>query len=110
MSDVNPLDDKRNWTEEKTWIIPLKITAMVDDAKKYDDVMAAFVKNLLNEIRSVTARLDKKGVKVAFGEPITNPEDADAVFKAAKGEVVSKESLANMVADLVNKKDKENKQ
>lgn len=107
MSDTNPLENKSNWTQEKTWIIPLKITVLVDDATKYNDVMEAFVKNFLNELRSIASTLDKRGCKINFGEPIINPDDADAVFKAAKGEVVSKANLASMVADLVKQeKDK----
>lgn len=107
-TNKNPLENKGNWTQEKTWVIPLKVTALVDDATRYDDVMAAFIKNLLNEIRSVTSRLDKRGVKVSFGEPITNPDDADAVFKAAKGEVVSKIHLEGVVADLIKKEKEKN--
>ena len=108
MSDTKPLENKDNWTQEKTWIIPLKITVLVDDATKYDDVMEAFVKNFLNELRNIASTLDKRGCKINFGQPITNPDDANAVFKAAKGEIVSKANLQSIVADLV-KQEKEKK-
>lgn len=108
MGEQHPLKDQKNWNKEKIWVVPLKITAMVDDVNKYDDAMENFVKNLRNEIRSLAKRLEKQGINVETGEAIKDPESAENVFKAAKGEVVSKDSLKDMVADILKqgKKDK----
>lgn len=107
MDEQHPLKDKKNWNKEKTWVIPLKITAMVDDVTKYDDAMETFIKNLLNEMRTMTKRIEKQGIVITAGEPIKDPESAENVFKAAKGEVVSKDSLKDIVAALVKEQKKE---
>lgn len=57
MSD-NPLSDKSRLKEHKTWILPLEVSVLVDDATKYDAQMEEFIKNLVNELRGFTKMAD----------------------------------------------------
>lgn len=74
---TNPLADKKNWTNPKTWVIPLAITVMVDDATKYDASMKTQVDRIVNELRGICANFDKTGKQLIIkgGEPIKNIEE-----------------------------------
>jgi len=92
MNEQHPLQDKANWKEKKSWIFPLEITAMVDNANEYDDAMVNFSKRILGEFTALCRHYTKNGLSVSFLEPVKDP----AKFKELVKSMQVKEKMAEM--------------
>lgn len=109
MSEANPLLDKSKW-EPKTWVVPLMITVMVDDASKYDMHMDKLVKNVVNELRRITANFDKSRgqLSIEAGMPVKDPSVWETLSQP--GAAVPTSKLEDMVRDMLTKMKKEEKE
>lgn len=99
--ELQNLQNPNNWTQEKTWVVPLKITIMVDDASKYDAQMKQMVGRIVNEIRSVSRHFDKSGKQliIEIGDVVTDVSKWGVVSNSEE----SKKSLEDTVAIAVAK-------
>jgi hypothetical protein len=98
---THPLEDPKNWAQEKKWIVPLEFTAKVDDASQYDEAMAKVLREVLNELRSIVSNNFDKGKGmffVSFGEPIKDVKKFKEVAKTvASNEVVQSLNIQEMI-------------
>jgi len=104
--NTHPLNDPKNWTQEKRWIIPVEVCIKVDDATKYDAEMQSTITNVLNELRSICSTLDggRRMLTVLFRDPIKNADKFnDALEQVTSKEVVSKLNIQELVAQEIAK-------
>ena len=97
---THPLEDPKNLTQEKKWIVPLEFTVRVDDASQYDEAMAKVLKEVLNEVRAIVSNFDKgKGIFfISFGEPIKDVKKFKEVVKTvASNEIVQSLNIQEMI-------------
>jgi hypothetical protein len=105
-NEANPLNDPRNWTQEKVWIVPVEIRIKVDDASKYDVEMQTTVNNVLNELRSVCGNFDsgRKLLTVSFKDPIKDTSKFYEIAESLKSnETVKKLNIQELIAQEVAK-------
>ena len=106
--DQSPLKNPANWNKPKTWIIPVRITFMVDDPTKYDFEMKKVIDKIFNELRSISRNFDKSGkqLSVDYGDPIKDPTKWDVL---SSGEA-SSQTLQDQIKLALEQMEKEKKE
>ena len=98
----SPLEDPKNWTKPKKWIVPVELTIFVDDPEEYDVQMAKFVQKVLNELRSICRHMDKSGkqLSIEFLDPIKDPKKFRNALKGVEDKELDDEVEKRLEAKL----------
>jgi hypothetical protein len=98
---THPLEDPKNWGQEKKWIVPLEFTAKVDDAAQYDEAMKKVLGEILSELRAIVRNNFDKGKGmffVSFGEPIKDIKKFNEAVKSVESnETIKSLNIQEMI-------------
>ncbi len=106
--DNSPLQNPANWNKPKTWVVPLRITIMVDDPSQYDFEMKKLIDRIMNELRAISKNFDRSGkqLSVEAGDPIKDPNKWD-VLSNSEASSQSLEDQIKKTLEQMKKKEEE---
>ncbi len=107
----SPLKNPANWTKPKVWIVPIRMTVMVDDPTKYDFEMKKILDKIMNELRSITRHFDKSGKQliIDFGDPIKDPDKWDVLSSGEASSQSLQDQIRQTIEQMNKDKEKEKK-